>query len=102
LTHRALKEGVVDVALLFTTDPAIAGQGLVELDDDKGMQPAENITPLVRKDVIDRLGTRLVDVVDSVSARLSTAEVRDLNGAVSSPDTDVAAVAAAWWAQVEQ
>jgi osmoprotectant transport system substrate-binding protein len=100
LTRSALKEGLVDVALLFTTDPAISSQGLVELEDDRGLQPAESITPLVRKEIIDQLGPEFVDVIDSVSARLTTAEVRDLNGAASSPGTDVSAVASAWWAQV--
>jgi osmoprotectant transport system substrate-binding protein len=48
LTREALDGDVVDVALLFTTDPAIAGSDLVALEDDRGLQPAENVTPLVR------------------------------------------------------
>jgi osmoprotectant transport system substrate-binding protein len=99
LTRSALREGLVDVALMFTTDPAISSLGLVELVDDMGMQPAESITPLVRKEIVDRWGTDVVDVIDSVSALLTTAAVRDLNGAAPS-GTDVSAVAAAWWAQV--
>ena len=101
LTRSALREGLVDVALMFTTDPAIANQGLVELVDDMGLQPAESITPLVRQEIIDRWGQDIVDVVDSVSALLTTDAVRDLNGATASAGTDVSAVAAAWWAQVE-
>ncbi|HEX2785603.1 MAG TPA: ABC transporter substrate-binding protein [Ilumatobacteraceae bacterium] len=97
LTLEALKEGVVDVALLFTTDPAIANLGLVELTDDRGLQPAESVTPLVRKEVVDQWGSAVVGVIDGVSARLTTDVVRDLNGAVALGDSDVAAVAAAWW-----
>jgi osmoprotectant transport system substrate-binding protein len=100
LTRAALKEGVVDVALMFTTDPAIGNLGLIELDDDLGLQPAESITPLVRKEIVDRWGPGVVDVIDSVSARLTTAAVRDLNGASEPVGTNVAAVASAWWAQV--
>jgi osmoprotectant transport system substrate-binding protein len=100
LTRASLKEGLVDVALMFTTDPAIGNLGLVELDDDLGMQPAESITPLVRKEIVDRWGPGVVDVIDSVSARLTTAAVRDLNGAAAPAGTNVAAVASAWWAQV--
>jgi osmoprotectant transport system substrate-binding protein len=100
LTREALKEGVVDVALMFTTDPAIGNQGLVELEDDRGLQPAESITPLVRNEIIDRWGPAVVDVIDAVSARLTTSAVRDLNGATLPLGTDVAAVATAWWAQV--
>ena len=88
------------MALMFTTDPAISNQGLVELVDDMGLQPAESITPLVREEIIERWGPDVVDVIDSVSALLTTAAVRDLNGATAPAGTDVSAVAAAWWAQV--
>jgi osmoprotectant transport system substrate-binding protein len=75
VTRQALREGAVDVALLFTTDPAIDSEGFVQLEDDKGLQPSENVTPL-------RLGARgppgrdFIDVVDAVSERLTTAELR--------------------------
>ena len=100
LTRAALREGLVDVALMFTTDPAIGNQGLIELDDDLGLQPAESITPLVRKEIVDQWGPRVVDVIDAVSARLTTDAVRDLNGASAPAGTNVAAVASAWWAEV--
>ena len=60
LTLQALEAGYIGVALLFTTDPAIPARHLVVLADDRGLQPAENITPLVRRDVIARYGPRLV------------------------------------------
>lgn len=99
LTREALKEGLVDVALMFTTDPAIASLGLVELEDDRGMQPAESITPVVRAELVDRWGSGVVDVIDAVSARLTTQVVRDLNGAVALGDGNVVTVAAAWWSE---
>ena len=79
LTHQALETGIIDVALLFSTDPAIASGDLVELVDDRALQPAENVTPIVRRDVIDRYGGRLVAALDAVSARMDTAALRDLN-----------------------
>ena len=85
LTRQALQGGHVDVALLFTTDPAIDELDLVELADDRGLQPAENITPLVRREVIDRGATSVVVVIDAVSARLTTAAVRELNAAAGEP-----------------
>ena len=36
VTRQALNDGYVDIALLFTTDPAIAATSLVELVDDRG------------------------------------------------------------------
>ena len=56
LTHQAIASRDVDVALSFTTDPALIDGDLVELEDDRDLQPAENITPLVRSDVIDHFG----------------------------------------------
>jgi len=79
LTHQALDTGIVDVALLFSTDPVLGGGDLVELIDDRGLQPAENVTPIVRRDVVDRTGTRLVAALDAVSARLDTDTLRGLN-----------------------
>jgi osmoprotectant transport system substrate-binding protein len=96
LTHQALDVGGIDVALLFTTDPRLDSPGLVELTDDRGLQPAENITPLVRRDVVERLGDRLVAVVNSTSAHLSTAALRELNEQVASGEDDIATIAARW------
>ena len=79
MTRAALDQGVIDVAVLFSTDPAI--DDLVELADDRGLQPAENVTPLVRRSVVERSGAPLVEVVDSVSRRLTTDSLRALNGA---------------------
>jgi osmoprotectant transport system substrate-binding protein len=95
VTRQALRDGDVDVGLLFTTDPTITEEGFVELTDDRGLQPAENITPVVRTEILDRWGSKLVDVVDAVSARLTTEALRQLNAQVSSGKT-IQTVAASW------
>ena len=95
LTRQALQGGGVDVALLFTTDPAIARLGLVELADDRRLQPAENITPLARKEAVARHGGRLVDLIDAVSRSLTTDDVRELNGSAAEGRT-VGEVVAGW------
>jgi osmoprotectant transport system substrate-binding protein len=78
-TRRALRQGHVDVALLFTTDAAIRTGGFVELVDDRGLQPAENVTPLVNAEVLERWGDDIAAVIGDVSRRLSTEELRGLN-----------------------
>lgn len=95
LTRQALGNGVVDVALLFTTDPAVGGPDLVELVDDRGLQPAENVTPLVRTELLDRAGPRLAGAIDAVSRRLTTDDLRQLNTLVAG-GADVADVAGTW------
>jgi osmoprotectant transport system substrate-binding protein len=93
LTHQALAGGFADVALLFTTDPRLAGDELVVLADDKGLQPADNVVPVVRQEVLDRWGDRFAGVVDGVSARLTTPILRELNRRVAygEPPRQVAA-----------
>jgi osmoprotectant transport system substrate-binding protein len=76
LTVQALRSGSIDVALLFTTDPAIASEGFVVLTDDRGLQPAENVTPLLRRQVVIAYGNAAAETLDAVSAQLSTADVR--------------------------
>jgi glycine betaine/choline ABC-type transport system substrate-binding protein len=70
---------------------------LVELIDDRHLQPAENVTPLVRREVVDRWGAALVAVLDDVSRHLTTDSLRRLNSLVAG-GTAPAAVAAAWLA----
>src|SRR5262245_10300041 len=93
LTHQALDGGHVDAALLFTTDPRIEAEGLVMLADDRGLQPAENVTPLVRAEVVERWGDDFVAIADAVSAALTSDGLRDLNAQVAAgaPSADVAA-----------
>jgi len=83
LTRAALAGGHIDAALLFTTDPAIGRDGLVMLTDDRRLQPVENVTPVVRREVVQRWGHRFTATVDAVSARLTTPTLRALNAAVA-------------------
>jgi osmoprotectant transport system substrate-binding protein len=93
VTHQALDGGGVDVALLFRTDPQLGDY--VELTDDLHLQPAENVTPLARVEVIERWGADVSGPVDAVSRALDTEALRELNAATAQSD-DVASVAAAW------
>jgi osmoprotectant transport system substrate-binding protein len=97
LTHQALAGGFADVGLLFATDPRLADDDLVVLADDKGLQPAENVVPMVRQEVLDRWGEQFAAAVDGVSARLTTASLQELNRRVANGESP-RAVAAAWLA----
>ena len=98
LTKSALSSGDVDVALVFTSDPAVAERGFVLLEDDRHLEPAENVTPVVSRDLVRRYGDRLTRPVDAVSARLTTAQLVSLNRAVANGRSPAAA-AAAWLQQ---
>jgi osmoprotectant transport system substrate-binding protein len=96
LTLQALEAGYIDVALLFTTNPAIPARHLVVLADDRGLQPAENITPLVRQAAIARHGAGLVAALDMVSARLDTGSLRALDARVELQGQAPGQVARGW------
>jgi osmoprotectant transport system substrate-binding protein len=96
LTLQALEEGDISAALLFTTDPDITARHLVILADDRGLQPAENITPLVRRDVITRYGPDLLATLNTVSALLDTGELRALDAQVELDGQGPRSVARAW------
>jgi osmoprotectant transport system substrate-binding protein len=96
VTRQALLTGAADVGLLLSTDPAIDGQHLVALVDDRRLQPSENITPIVRSEVVDRWGPAFAATVDAVSAQLTTNEVRSLDGAMEAEGADVATIAREW------
>ena len=56
------------------------------------------MTPLIRREVVDRWGDDVVGVIDRVSGLLTTDAVRQLNAAASGEQGsgDAATVAAAW------
>jgi len=96
LTLQALDAGDIGAALLFTTDPGITARHLVVLADDRGLQPAENITPLVRRDVIVRYGPRLAALLNRISALLDTGTLRALDAQVELDGQGPRSVARAW------
>lgn len=96
LTRQALESGDIGVAPLFTTDPAIQARHLVELADNRGLQPAENVIPVLRRATVDRYGAGLLTALYAVSARLSTAALTALNTQVELNGRDPRAVAESW------
>lgn len=78
-TVAALRSGDVDVGLLFTTNPAIDLYDFVVLRDDLGLQPAENVVPVIRQEVVDRYGDDIVQALGKVTSRLTNKALRALN-----------------------
>ena len=72
----ALSGGEIDVALLFSTDGSIAENGFVVLEDDQNLQAADNITPLVRSEILD---DEVATLLNEVSASLETDAITELN-----------------------
>jgi osmoprotectant transport system substrate-binding protein len=92
----ALKDGVVNAAVLFTTDGNLADGSLVLLVDNRHLQPAEHVVPVVTAQVLARYGKRLTTAVNAVSARLTSAGLLFLNWRVEVAGHRVLPEAQAW------
>jgi osmoprotectant transport system substrate-binding protein len=95
LTVEAVKGGQVQVGLLFTSDPAIAVNDFVLLEDDKQLQLADNIIPVVRKDALDA-NPDIATLLNGITAKLTQEELTNLNKAVVVDTKPVADVARDW------
>src|SRR2546423_7024869 len=96
LTITALEGKQIDVGLLFTSDPSIVAKNLVLLDDDKHLQLADNIAPVVRNALLQKDDGTLKRLLNSISSKLSQAELNDMNKQVAVDKADSKVVAAAW------
>jgi osmoprotectant transport system substrate-binding protein len=89
-TVDALERDAVQVGLLFSTDPIIEERGFVPLVDDRHLQDAENLTPVIRS---EKVNGEVRTLLDQVSAALSTEEITQLAGQVVIDGDDVGTVA---------
>jgi osmoprotectant transport system substrate-binding protein len=93
LTKDALENGDIDVGLLFTSDGAVTARGFVMLEDDKKLQPVENVVPVIREDVVN---DDIEALLNSISENLTTEELSEMNKQVDVDKEDPADVAEAW------
>ena len=68
------------------------------LEDDKATQPADNIAPLVRNDLLAKLADKnsFENILNQVSAAMDTPTLTDLGKQIAVDNKDIAAVATAW------
>lgn len=93
LTYQALRDEQVDVGLVFATDGRIPAFDFEVLEDDKGFFPSYALTPVVRQETLDA-HPELVDVLNSLSAKLDDATMARLNAQVDVERKSVEGVAA--------
>ncbi|KAA0975819.1 ABC transporter substrate-binding protein [Paeniglutamicibacter gangotriensis] len=79
-TVKALVDGKVTAANIFTTSTAIPANDLVVLEDPKNNFPAQQVVPVAAKDKVDEGAQQ---AIDAISAKLSTEELIKLNEQVS-------------------
>jgi len=96
----ALESGEIDVALLFSTQPVIVEKGFVALEGTDEIIAPENITPVVNDEVIEAYGDDFEDLINEISAKITTEVLLDLNGRVELDAENPDDVATAWLTEV--
>lgn len=92
LTLNALLSGQVQVADLFSTDPALAENNLVALEDNKNLFLSENIVPVINQ---KKSSDAVKETLDKVSAALTTEDLIKMNGRVAKFE-DIGEIAKEW------
>jgi osmoprotectant transport system substrate-binding protein len=90
ITKKALTDGDIDVAVLFSSS---VPKDTVILKDDKGLQPAENIVPVIRT---EKVNADVEKILNAVSKKLTNEEISALNEKVDVGKEDPADVAQQW------
>ena len=90
LSVQALKNGQVDAVDIFTTDPSIAANGFVILNDPKSLFAAQNVVPLITK---SKLTPTISTTLNAISVKLDTATLGELVKEVVVDKKDASVVA---------
>jgi osmoprotectant transport system substrate-binding protein len=93
LIYAALKDSHVDVGVVTSTDGRIPAFDFVLLADDKGFFPSYSLTPVVRKETLDK-NPKLAEILNGLSAKLDDATMAKLNATVDVEKKTIEEVAA--------
>lgn len=96
LSLTAVVNGQVDIAMLLSSDPAIAENDLVALEDDEVIFPPANIMAMIST---AKLTPEVEDVLNSVAANLTIEDLMAMNGRVND-GTDLGEIASDWLTSV--
>jgi glycine betaine/choline ABC-type transport system substrate-binding protein len=84
------------VAVLFTTNEQIQVKNFILLEDDKRLQNADNVAPVVRNDLLDRALADFKPLINSVTNKMTTEVLTTLNKQVGVDRKDPRDAARDW------
>lgn len=93
LTVQALLQNKINLALVLSTSGFIPAYQLVVLEDDKHLQAADNVVPIVNT---ESATPEMIATLNKVSAVLTTQDLQHLNGLVDLQRNDPQEVAKDW------
>ena len=92
LTVKALRDGDVQLAIIYTADPSIESNNLVSLEDTKGLFLSSNVVPLAS----DKVDDKAAEVINEVSAAMSPEDLVSLNNRSVTEQLPAAEIAKDW------
>lgn len=81
-TYQSVIDGESDLGLTATTDGTLDSLGLVVLEDDREIQPAQNLVPAVATDFLEE-NPDVADILEPLMAALTTEKLTELNGRIT-------------------
>ena len=81
-TYQSVLDGESDLGETSTTDGTLDSLGLVVLEDDQEIQPAQNLVPAVSTEFLDE-HPDLADLLEPLMAALTTEKLTELNGRIT-------------------
>ena len=93
LTFAALKQGAINIGLVFSSDGGITANNFVVLDDDKHLQQADNVVPLIQTALANSEVTALLNSID---AKLNTPDLTAMNKSADVDKQDPIDIATTW------
>lgn len=94
LTIRALEDGDIQLAIVYTADPSIGENDLVILEDTRGLFLASHVVPLAS----DKIDDAAAEVIDGVSAELTLDDLIEMNTRSVKEELPAATIATDWLA----
>ena len=81
-TYQSVLSGESELGETSTTDGTLDAQGLVVLEDDKQIQPAQNLVPAVSSAFLEE-HPDVADILNPLMAALTTENLTELNGRIA-------------------
>lgn len=94
LTIKALKDGNIQLANIYSSDPALAEGTLTVLEDPDGLFLASHVVPLASS----RVGEDAAAVINRVSGALTSADLVEMNRASTKDQKSASQIAREWLA----
>lgn len=95
-TRAAFKNNSIQVGLVFSSDGDLNANNLVVLEDDKHLEAADNVVPILRQSIAS---DEVKKVLQNIDSHLTTADLVTMNSQVSIQHQDADAVATAYLQQ---